>query len=209
MSPILDSIGSVKGYGWGALSLASSAYEFIATMVATTSNVTQLTFSSIPSTYKHLEIRYFAHSNNSTNTNASAELIFNGDTSSNYTRNVDNAYILPSGGGYREGSAAVTSTVAIYPTLGGIYASDQTNAWNPGVIYILDYSNTTKGKSCSIIAGVHYNYLHSNDSLDAAIIRLDYGFWKNTTSAINRIDIKTSGYNFTTNSRFSLYGVKS
>lgn len=209
MSPILDSIGSVKGFGWGAFASSISSYEFVATVVATTSNITQITFSSIPSTYRHLEIRYFGHTNNNTNTNASAALTFNGDTSSNYTRNADNAYLVPSGGGYREGSASATSVAAIYATLGGTYSSDQTNSWNPGVIYIQDYASTNKGKACSIIGGVHYNYVHGNDSLDAAIVRLDYGFWKNTTSVINRIDIITSGYNFTTNTRFSLYGVKS
>ena len=44
MSPILESIGSVKGFGWGAL-LSSTAFESIASAVGTGSSGT-ITFSS-------------------------------------------------------------------------------------------------------------------------------------------------------------------
>ena len=55
MSPILESIGSVKGFGWGALT-ESSAFESIATLTAAGGETT-LAFNSIPQTYKHLQIR--------------------------------------------------------------------------------------------------------------------------------------------------------
>ena len=54
MSPILESIGSVKGFGWGSFSIPPS-FESIAT-VTVASNAYSVDFTSIPQTYNSLQI---------------------------------------------------------------------------------------------------------------------------------------------------------
>ena len=53
MSPILESIGSVKGFGWGAFA-ETSAFNSIASTLGGNSSII---FDSIPQTYKHLQLR--------------------------------------------------------------------------------------------------------------------------------------------------------
>jgi hypothetical protein len=62
VSPILESIGSVKGFGWGAAGLLPPSYESIAT-VNITGNTSTVNFNSIPSTFKHLQLRAICRTN--------------------------------------------------------------------------------------------------------------------------------------------------
>ena len=82
MSPILSARGgmSAGAYGWGAASGAGTSFESIATATGTGSSGT-ITFSSIPSTFKHLQIRGI--SRNSANS-IGALMQYNSDTGSNY-----------------------------------------------------------------------------------------------------------------------------
>ena len=83
MSPILESIGSVKGFGWGAL-VAGGSYESIQTVTVGAGGSASVTFSSIPATYKHLQIRGILRSSYSPS-NTSMRLTFNSDTGNNYS----------------------------------------------------------------------------------------------------------------------------
>jgi hypothetical protein len=78
MSPILESTGSVKGYGWGAVTALPPSFDSIASITTTASS--SITFSSIPSTYKHLQIRW----SGTTGAGSAAYLRINGNTSSAY-----------------------------------------------------------------------------------------------------------------------------
>jgi len=87
MSPILQTLANGSAYGYRTLAAAGApgAFESIAT--ATGSGQTSVTFSSIPSTYKHLQIRIIARDNSGNGGGSGAlRLRFNGDTSSVYDR---------------------------------------------------------------------------------------------------------------------------
>jgi hypothetical protein len=62
VSPLLDSIGSVKGFGFGAFVSAPPAPDFgamfpIAMASVGSAGAASITFSNIPNTYSHLQLR--------------------------------------------------------------------------------------------------------------------------------------------------------
>lgn len=184
MSPILDLIGSAKGYGWGALSVASS-FESIAT--ATPSGVSSVTFSSIPSTYKSLSLRI-----NALGTDGDTiQVEFNSDTGANY------AYHRFAG----TGSAAAAG---YYTPLNWIPISDASYQGinptypTPLIFDIIDYASTTKNKTTRTLTGIDKN--------GSGVISLQSGLWL-STSAIT--SIKVYGFsNFNSGTTIALYGIK-
>lgn len=166
---------------------AAGAYELISTAYGTGSSGT-ITFSSIPSTYKHLQIRYTAK--NST-TGTTILLTANSDSATNYARH------FMRGTGSVIQSAASSSVTSI--TLNNAMASSTTaNAFGSGYIDVLDYASTSKNKTIKTLHG---------DSSDVTFIYSASGLWLNT-AAISTISLTANTGNFTTTSRFSLYGIK-
>ena len=162
--------------------ILSGSYESIATVTVGTS-VSSISFSSIPSTYKHLQIRYSANSSGGGN----PSVRFNGDSGNNYTYHII----------YGQTSSAI-STGAISQSstlLGSVYST--ANVFAGGVIDILDYANTNKTKVIKTLCGA--------DTNSSAEVGLFSGLW-NSTSAINSVTISLT--NFTQYSSFALYGIK-
>jgi hypothetical protein len=196
VSPILESIGSVKGFGWGALK-SSLAFESIATVTVGSGGTPSITFNSIPATYTHLQIRAIAK--NSEDANASGYLLvqFNGDTASNYSRH--NLY----GSGATTFSDGAASTTFINGGYGvpraGVNAA---NMFAGYIIDILDYANTNKYKTTRSLGGSDQN------NTNTTYISLNSGNWR-STSAVTSITITASvGFNHTQYSSFALYGIK-
>ncbi len=190
MSPILESIGSVKGFGWGAFSLPSS-FESIASATGTGSSGT-ITFSSIPATYKHLQIRYNARSSFAF-VDDFVQFQFNNDTGNYYAWHIIDG----------DGSSATAAGAANnnYAYSGQTTASSASaNMMGAGIFDIIDYASTTKTKTVRSFGG--------NDRNGAGSIRLTSDLWT-STSAINRIDITSfRGGNWTSDTTFALYGIK-
>lgn len=160
--------------------LVTNSYESIATL--NLGGTTNGTFSSIPSTYKHLQIR------GRWGASGSALIQFNGDTASNYGN-----HLL-----YGDGaSAAASSETAVGYIRIGYQASDTYNVG--GVIDILDYTSTNKNKTTRALSGW--------DNNGSGVIRLDSGLWFATPAAITSIKIYNAT-NFAANSTFALYGIK-
>lgn len=163
------------------------AFEQIATTFGTGSSST-LTFSSIPATYKHLQIRVSA--NNATGFSG-LSVRFNGDTAANYSRhflNGDGSTVTSFGASSQDRS------------LVGIAGSGTTNIFPATIMDILDYSTTTKNKTIRSLTG----YAQSG----ANLVYLYSGGWY-STAAINSITLfDNSSNNFNTSSRFTLYGIK-
>jgi hypothetical protein len=182
MTPIIGVIAS---------SLKSNtAYESIASIVP--SSVSTYTFSSIPQTYKSLQLRW-------TTVPASANVgfyvRFNGVTANQYTwREL-----------YGRGSALAINRTAFtgqneiivnnynFGTIASLPAS--------GIIDLLDYANTSKLKTVSAIMGMGDN---SGSSGTGAIV-MGSGVW-NSTAAITSIEF-FSGGTFSSGS-LALYGIK-
>jgi len=176
---------SAKGYGFGSLVAPSISTSYVSLgSVKLASNQTSVTFSSIPATYKHLEIRLFQRK--SAGGNDALLMHLNGDfTNGNY------AYYSFGG----DGTAFVQSIV----DNAGI-GSTRSNGWNTTVITIPDYASTAKVKSYQSLSG-------SSSQTESCIFYVGTA-WDNT-SAVNTIRLTVSDGNpFITGSVFALYGIK-
>ena len=169
--------------------VSTNSYESIATAVGTGSSGV-ITFSSIPSTYKHLQIRWLAKSSS---TASYTWINFNGDTGSNYA----NHYLY--GDGASAVSGAETSQVRLN-LYGSITTLTASNVYAVHVVDILDYASTNKNKTLRALGG--------QDSNGSGTMFLSSGFWTNSSTAISSLTITANTGNFTTASQFALYGIK-
>ncbi len=187
MSPILGIFAS-QGR------VASSSYESIATVNVSSSQGT-ITFSSIPSTYKHLQVRYLGRCSRTDYTIATMFIRFNSDSSSNYA-----GHALYGNGtaayAYGNGSQTFGYAGAV------VGANAAANTFAGGVIDILDYANTNKYKTTRTLTGVNINASSGDE------VGLQSGLWQ-STSAVSRIDFTLeSSANFNQYTQFALYGIK-
>lgn len=168
---------------------STTSYESIASVTVGSGGTATVTFSSIPSTYTHLEVRALYGTSSATSSNL---LRLNNDTGSNYARH----YIVGSGSA-ASASAAATQTAGWFSDWG---PGGVTTSPGAAVMQILDYTNTNKYKTVRILNGY--------DGNGSGYIGLYSALWQSTT-AVNRIDIlaPTSG-TITQYSSFALYGIK-
>ena len=193
MSPILG-IWASQNYP-----RITGAFESIQT-VTVTSAQSSISFTSIPSTYKHLQIRYSALTNRATYGSDGVSLRFNGDTGTNYSwhatrgRGAD----VPYGGGgggesYMYFDWGFGTTVASYPAV--------------GIYEILDYANTNKVKTLRGLNGLDIN--GSIAGYAGAVTQVSGGWYYSGNPAINSITFASANSaNIEVNSKFALYGIK-
>ena len=180
----------------GSLYGAVGDFESIATQTVSGGATNTVTFSSIPATYSHLQLRYILRTNRTDDYIDILGMTFNSDTASNYNNHLLNT---ENGGGVAAGYVASTS--ARYHLLGATALSN-TNVFAAGVIDILDYANTNKYKTTRSINGF------SNNQTNHDWLGLESSLWR-STSAINRIDFTIVGGTYLTAlSTFALYGIK-
>lgn len=154
--------------------------------------VASVSFTSIPSTYKHLQIRIMARDNRATNTQSNINMTFNSDTGTNYS----NHDIWGNGtSALVDGFASQTSAFACRIT----GATAAANLFGGGYVDINDYASTTKYKTTRGLSGTDQN--------GSGGIFLASNAWLNT-AAITRIDLVGVGTTIQQNSTFALYGMK-
>jgi len=170
----------------------TNSYESIATVTVGSGGSSTITFSSIPSTYKHLQIRAIARSAAANDFNVNIKL--NSDTGSNY------AYHRLYGTGAT--AAAQAGSSLAYANIGAFtpLSSEASGNFGLAVIDILDYANTSKNKTVRSLNG--------RDANGSGTVNLHSALWA-STSAINRIDFTgASSDNFAQYTQFALYGIK-
>jgi hypothetical protein len=192
MSPILKGIVA-SGISGHLTPPASPAWESIATYTGTG----QPSFSSIPTTYKHLQVRYYGRTNRS-DPNGYLSYRLNGSATAEYaglSLQVDTGTFYGGTGGYNGTEFGINS-------LGGTGAGD---AWGQGIITILNYNQTDTYKHLIVWGG---NARGTNTGNNG-----DFGFqacmWRNT-AIVNSIDF-AFGYAVSallSGSTFALYGIK-
>jgi hypothetical protein len=197
MSPILDSIGSVKGFGWGALSELGD-FQSIATTTVGSGGAATVTFSSIPSIYKNLQIRIAARNTGSFNSGTPVYMQFNSDTATNYSYHRIQGYANLSEAATSAGDGVSQSFIRLGYTTGSATAS----SYSAHIVDILDYANTNKNKTTRNLSGWEIN-----DNSGYRAVGLDSGNWR-STSAITSITIYPSADNWAQHSSFALYGIK-
>lgn len=193
MSPLLDSIGSAKGYGWGAF-LQIPAFESIASFTGTGSTNTA-TFSSIPPIYKHLQIRGSVRSVTAASVLYDLKIVFNEDTTTTYSHH--NVY-----GSISSASVQVASSTSSAIVYGSIPGENITpSVYGAFIIDIYDYLDTSKNKTIKTLGG-------TSTTQTPNISGVGSGFWRNT-AAINSITLTASNSsNFASGSIISLYGIR-
>jgi hypothetical protein len=157
-------------------------FESIATSIVGAGGVSSITFSSIPSTYQHLQIRGHI------NAPDDWSFRFNSDTGTNYS-----AHLL-----YGTGSSTVASALT---NLARGYIGYGAGSGNLGsfVLDILDYKDTNKYKTTRALAGYDIN--------GSGIIMFNSSSWRNT-AAVSTITIFPSSGSLAQHSHFALYGIK-
>lgn len=160
---------------------------FLISRTTLTSASSSVTFSSIPSTYQHLQLRvnFLADSTNG----YAAWIRLNGSSSSIYSWH----YLYGNGSSAGAGSGA-SSTWIYAGTVNGF----NTTYPQVGIYDIHDYTSTAKNKTLRGFAGIDLN-----GSGDAGLYS---GLWQ-STSAITSLTF-VSDVAFKTGSTFALYGMK-
>lgn len=171
-----------------------AGYVSIATATVTSGGAPSVTFSSIPSSFTHLELRWTAANDRSTVAQDDLAMQFNGDTNSgNYKSQRQ----------YSIGSSLSSDSVDGYGCIFGWCASagrTNSNTFAMGIVTIPNYLSSNKKTTTGFSA-------MSNSPSNNAGIQNMAGFWGGTT-AINEIKIYGINGNLLENSVFHLYGVK-
>ena len=179
----------ISGHLWAP----NGAMDALATVTVPSGGAASITFSNIPTEYKHLQIRVIARGNNS-NTYDSFSLRFNGDSASNYT-----FHTL-----YGEGAGtAVATGVNPYSAIRGTEIAGNTasaSIFGVAVADILDYANTSKYKTGRVLGG--------DDRNGSGVVGMTSGVWMNTSAISSIVIAPIFGSSFLQYSQFALYGVK-
>lgn len=185
MSPILGIFASAQQSAF-----AIGDYESIATVTVGAGGSATVGFSSIPSTYTHLQIRVIAKMT-SAGGPYSNRITFNSDTGANYADH----YLSGSGSSATAGSGVPVNAIRQWDYTG----SGATNIFGVGVIDILDYASTNKNKTTRALAGY--------DANGSGYIYFSSGLWRNT-SAITSITFTPESGSYAEFTQFALYGIK-
>jgi hypothetical protein len=162
-------------------------FESIAT-VTLGSAASNIEFTSIPSTYQHLQLRIISKS---TSNEDNGDMIFNADTGNNY------AWHSLYGTGAVAGADASASRANIVALR--LAGSSFASVFTGNVIDILDYASTTKNKTVRMFNG--------QDNNGSGLVQINSGLWM-STSAVTSIKFTARSFNFAQHSTAALYGVK-
>lgn len=179
MAPILGIWASA------ASAAAITSYESIATVTVGSTPQSSITFSSIPSTYQHLQIRAMVRQTASANCVAT----FNSDGGGNYSTH------------RLMGDGSSASSAAFAP-VGAMYVGYIPNTSYPEsmVMDVFNYSNTNTYKTIRALEGSDVNGA-------TGYVTFWSGNWRNT-NAVNTITLTPIGTTFAQYSSFALYGIK-
>lgn len=185
------------GYTGSVTPISLGSYESIASTTLSSGSQASITFSSIPSTYTHLQIRGIARTTGAGTGHGALRLTVNSDTGSNYSSH----QLL--GDGATTNSQNFTS--GTYSWAGGVAnnTSSTASAFSATIIDILDYANTNKYKTIRTFSGVDLNNTNGG-------IYLISGLWM-STSAITSVTLQiltSAGYDLAQYSSLALYGIK-
>lgn len=183
----------------GSLLAGNTAFDPAGFWSIATTNISgtnTLTFSSIPSTYKHLRIMGWARTSNSVQVAGAVILRANSDTGSNYAQHS----LYGNGSSAVATGSASTTSIDIHSQIPG----DSATASTMGVMIvdILDYASTTKNKTVRCFWGADANTASTNWRAG-----INSGVWL-STSAITSLTIVLPANSYGTDNSFELYGIK-
>jgi hypothetical protein len=181
MAPILGILASAN------YARSTNSYFSIATTTVGSGGASSVTFSSIPSTYTHLQLRGRC-SNAYGSGNSNVSVYANSDTT---TTNYYSHYL------YGNGSSAGASSSA--NSLQTFQASGSSTYPSVFVLDLLDYTNTNKYKTFRTLSGY--------DANGSGLMALTSALWKNT-AAVSSLQFVAEDGNWNAGTTFALYGIK-
>jgi hypothetical protein len=172
----------------------------IATTTVGPAGASSITFSSIPSTYTHLQIRSNARANRATYGADTMKIIFNADTGANYSHH----QLVGDGSSAYAGAAANQNYIQPTDSVG---TNNGPGAGNVGcmILDIFDYANTNKYKTARMLTGVDVN---GTVASFGGVVGFSSGLWRNTNAITSITFSVLTGIDFLQYSEFSLYGIK-
>lgn len=184
---MLNVLAAIHGTGVAA---STNSYESIATTTVGAGGSSTITFSSIPSTYKHLQVRYIVRDTFAA-TYDFAAMRLNGATSG-YSWH----FIQGNGSGVSASAGVSASYIrnGIMP-----YNSELANSFGVGVVDILDYADTNKFTTTRTLNGF--------DGNGTGAVTFNSGLYQATT-AVSSVTFYSVGTAFAQYSQFALYGIK-
>jgi hypothetical protein len=160
-------------------------------VITLSASASSVSFTNIPNTYKHLQIRVLGRN---TSTNSYALMMrFNSDTASNYSSH------RLDGNGTSASAVADSSVSAMYSNLMLPLSSAGANTFGAGIFDILDYADTNKYKTIRTLFGF--------DNNGSGQVGLGSGSWR-STSAVTSVQLVPQNDSLAANSTFALYGIK-
>ena len=165
--------------------VTAGSFSSIATTTVGAGGTSTVTFSSIPSTYSHLQIRGIT-----AGSGVQSTMRFNSDSATNYA----------SHGILGDGTSATSGGSASQTGINSIaYLTNVSNVFVPFVIDIFDYANTNKYKTIRFTFGWEAN-------TSGNYVTFNSGLWM-STSAIDTITISGNSGTIGQYSSYALYGV--
>ena len=169
----------------------SGAYDSIATVTVGAGGSASVEFTSIPSTYKHLQLRAMTRDGQAGTGFNNNIIRFNGDTASNYSGH------RLSGDGSTASAAGYANITSVNVGLYSAAAGNTAGIFGVNVTDILDYTDTNKYKTVRSLTG--------GDANGSGTVLLSSGNWRNTAAITS---IQLSGATYAEYSSFALYGIK-
>lgn len=174
----------------GNAAFVPTAFDSISTVTVDAGGTSSVSFTSIPSTYQNLQLRFVAKTTIA-GTGSGGEVI---NMTMNGTSFADSAYV------YASNTTLATNNNSGVNFLANLVRADDTSIFTAGIVDIFDYADTNKNTTIRTIGGYNRNGTGSEMSLNINV-------W-NSTTAISSLTITPSSGNFPQNSRFALYGIR-
>ena len=173
----------------------TTSFESIQTITVGSTPQAAIEFTSIPSTYKHLQIRYIARDNRATTGADDLYMTFNDSASSYSWRRLVSEGSTPSSTGSGNESYISISAAAVSR------GNNASGIFGAGIIDIFEYTNTNKTKTSREFYGL--------DTNGGGGVAFSSGMWYGSTNAINSIKfIAEASSSFVQYTRFALYGIR-
>ena len=195
-----DKVTTFTG-GSGSISLSPAPvttgdYESIATVLVGSAGASTVTFSNIPQTYKHLQVRLLTKESGTGTGGPNIVASLNSDTThTNYRSH----YLTGDGAAAAAGSVQAGG---YYCLVGNTATSNAgyTSMFGVMVLDVLDYANTSKYKTLRALWG--------HDRNGSGEVGIDSSVWMNTAATTSISFSIAGGTNFVQHSHFALYGIR-
>lgn len=201
--PLITTRASVAyGAGFGKVLGGGGAVDTgamipIRSYIVPSGGAATITFSSIPQTYKHLQLRINARSSENVTGQANFTMNFNSDTTHTNYR----SHWMRGTGSATQSGDLQSSSYYIYTGTITCSGTGQNSMFGTTIVDILEYTNTNKYKTVKSMGGADLN---NTDGL----INFVSGVWFSTSAVTGFTFSLPGGGVFQPYSQFALYGIK-